>query len=435
MKHTARSRILSYSLIALGAVLGLMITVSSRSDSAEVLHGAALTSGAGGGNGGMITGVSPQSSDVLPDLSVSRVAPSSFSWDGFLDVQYVVTNAGGRVAQANLVEKYVSASYDAVRRVTVAAPISFHSIVENDQAAHSRVRCAPVGGVLRCLFSSGIDAGESIAFTVRYVVPPRSIQCDANVTLASVTVSKGLIGAYPTRVSDIARQDINYVDNVAPEVSTRIDCSSITGDLAVRLSGPVPDKAGAVSYIVTVANEGSVRSIVPSVQVTFPASGFEFVSATGVESDGMCVRMNRIDALNQRTCVNPSVLLEPGANVSYKFVLRSSSSCIAGTLRAAITTDMRMPTPFLSHVYEVNTANNTIEMTAICDRSSSSVEGSAGSSSTSSSWSTSSNTPSNIPSNTSSSFSSSSASMSPSSAWSTPVILTPFGDWSKWWKR
>ncbi len=413
MTHISRCRLLSYSFVTLGAVLGLVVTFSRNTDDA-VLHGAAV--------GGIVTG---QSSEALPDLSVIRTVPATAPWDGFLDVRYVVENRGGRVAQANIVEPYVSASYDAARRVMVPAPISFYGVIPDDLALANSVRCAPVGGVIRCLLSSGLDTGGSIGFVVRYVVPQRSIQCDASVTLAAATITKGLVGSYPVRPNDIARQDLSPADNVAPAASTRIDCASITGDMSVAVSGPSSVAPGATGeYVVTVSNVGTVRSVVPAVQVTLPASGYDIVSATGLEQGGMCLRMNKIDAGNQRTCVNPSVMLEPGATVSYSIVLRASqTACVAGTVAAAITTDMSRPTPTFTQIFETNVSNNAASVTVACDGGSGGATTS--SSSTSSSVSTSSSSVSSV-SSSSSSFVSSVKSKSASS-FSNP--------WYFWWGK
>ncbi len=387
MKHSSR-RFAVYSSAALcsGIVVATASVAVWSSDTVANLHGAAAGGVQGGVNPDPLLGGSVQTSPVAtPDLALTRTVPDVVAWDAPLDVRYVVTNNGGRVTQANIAEPLVSGSFDAARKIFIL-PIVLDSTILSDQPAGNRVRCGPFAGNLRCIFSQGIGAGESIAFSVRYIVPPRNIQCDRYVTLGAATVSKGMTGSYPPRIVDLVKGDANSADNTAPAATVRIDCTSITGDLSVGVQGPATvARNGTAEYSVTIANVGSVRSLVPPVRITIPSSGYDLVSVGGPERGTICLR-DRFDASNQRTCVNPSIFLEPHASLSYRLVLRArAEACLAGTVNVVIASDMSMPTPRLTQIYETNVANNIAQAAVTCDPSLPLVESTSSSSSLSSS--------------------------------------------------
>lgn len=302
-----------------------------------------------------------------PDLSVIKNATDSVAWDGTYTVNYSVTNRGGKATQAYLLEPYFTGAYDEVKRVFVNIPISYNGMKTADGIAPNRVGCGTGGGNLRCIFARGINAGETLEFSVFYFVNKAPVQCDRVLQMASATIAPGL-NLNPFALQSSLRNDANPADNVSESHTIQIDCTSITGDLQSEVSGPETLARNAIGeYTVTLRNVGPVLSSTVPVQVTVPSSGFDIVKAEGKERGGMCVKTNK-DSSNQITCVNPSVQLTPGQAVTYKIRLRAKTQeCTSGVLKVEISKSLKRPTPKFQEIYETNEENNLMSLQISCD--------------------------------------------------------------------
>ncbi|HLC76182.1 MAG TPA: hypothetical protein VJB82_03665 [Candidatus Peribacterales bacterium] len=323
---------------------------------------------------------------VKPDLSVIKTAPATVSWDGMYSVTYRVTNLGAKVAQANMMEPYSSGMTNDLTHVFIPTPITFASL----SGPTNRVSCGRFGGNMRCLFMKGIEAGETLEFSLLYEVLKRPVQCDAMTTTAPAQILPGM--NFAVSIQSSLNTDANPADNTSGATQVRIDCTSIAGDLQTEITGPSAITAGEqAEYIITLRNVGTTTSAMVPVQISVPRVGYDLLGAQSIEPGGICSRV-RDDAVYQMTCSNPTVRLAPAQSVSFKIQVRArSADCTSDQITALINKSLHTPMVSLSEIYDANDANNAASLGVSCLPSSSSSS-STSSSSTSSSSSSSSST-------------------------------------------
>ena len=308
-----------------------------------------------------------QNSTQLADLSIVRSASDSVAWDGTYAVHYTVTNNGGLARQALSVEPYFSGGYDNIKRMFITSPISYSGMKTADGIPPNRVGCGTFGGNVRCIFTRGINPGETLEYTIFYAVNKSPVQCDRVLTMAPVTIAPGM-NLHPFALQSSLRTDANPADNTTASQSVRIDCASLTGDLQTEVSGPESIAKNAVGeYIITLRNVGPILSSTVPVQITTPSNGFEIVSIKGVERGGMC---SKTKILNQQVCNNPSVQLAPGQSVSYTLKLKTKNQeCGSGEIKVEIVKSLKTPNPKFTEIYDTNDGNNISILQTQCDGS------------------------------------------------------------------
>ncbi len=300
-----------------------------------------------------------------PDLSVTKTAPDTVAWDAQYVVTYSVTNRGAKTTQANLVEASSTGAFDEKARIFVSNPIAYNGMRSGEGIAPNRVSCGRVAANVRCIFPRGIEAGETLQFSVIYDVHPRPVQCDAVAITAPATMLPGM-NISPTAAQSSLRLDANPADNTSGATSVRITCDSISADMAVQINGPSTIAKGQeAAFVISLQNTSErVANTVP-VQITVPDVGYEFLGVQAGEKNGMCTR-GRNDSLNQVTCMNPSVRLSPGGQSTFIVRLRAKDQCQGNQVSAAITKSLLRPDPRIGETYDVNTANNFTNQAVTC---------------------------------------------------------------------
>lgn len=317
-----------------------------------------------------------------PDLSITRTATDVAPWNENYAVQYVVTNNGAKATQAYTMQPAPTGSFDEMLRVYIPSPITFAGMKTDEGTASNRVNCGIGGYNLRCVFYRGIDANETLRFTVFYAVNKNPVQCDKVVTIAPTTVAPGL-NLNPISLPSSLRNDANPADNTTSSQTLRVDCASITGDLETTITGPETIGVGRTEvFYVSQKNVGSIYSSTVPIQISAPA-GFEILKAEGMERGGMCGR-DKNQTINRITCSNPSTGLNPGQGVTFKITLKArTDNCGAGELKSAMIKPLKTPNPKYREIYDINDNNNSSSIAIACDPSNPPVTSSSSSTSSS----------------------------------------------------
>lgn len=349
---------------------GMMYSSSSIANTQNTYYSSS-TGFAGEQGGGAVNVVSSKGGGVVvtsgakPDLSVTKSAPETVAWDAQYMVTYTVTNRGAKTTQANLVEASSTGAFDEKARIYVSNPIAYNGMRSGEGVAPNRVSCGRVAANVRCIFPRGIDAGETLQFTVIYDVHPRPVQCDAVAITSPATILPGM-NTSPTAAQMSLRLDANPADNVSGGTAVRVTCDSITADMAVQIDGPNTITKGQEStFVIRLQNTSQrIANTVP-VQITVPDVGYDFLGVQAGEKNGMCSR-GRNDSLNQVTCMNPSVRLSPGGQSTFTVRLRAKDQCQGNQVSAAIAKSLLRPDPRIGETYDVNTSNNSTNLAITC---------------------------------------------------------------------